>query len=164
MKDPETTGSVYIETSVVSYLTARPSRELVIHAHQTLTRRWWRRRIVYRLATSQLVLDEAAVGDAVQQRRRLRALRGIPVLAVTEPAAVLAGELVRRGALPKKATVDAFHIGIAAAHQIEYLLTWNCKHLANATIRSTIETICRASGLQPPTICTPEELMPGSPP
>jgi hypothetical protein len=116
----------------------------------------------YRLFVSQIVRDEAAVGNPAAGGRRLRALRDIPALAVTDDATGLAGELVRRGALPKKATVDAFHIGIAAAHQIEYLLTWNCKHIANATIGGTIETICRSAGLIPPIICTPEELPPGS--
>lgn len=154
--------SVYLETSVISYLTARQSREIVIAAHQQLTRRWWRRRSSYRLFVSQVVRDEAAVGDQSARLRRLRALRGIPTLAITGEATQLAGELVRRGALPRKATVDAFHIGIAAAHQIEYLLTWNCKHIANATMRGTIEAICRSAGLTPPVICTPEELPPGS--
>jgi hypothetical protein len=83
--------------------------------------------------------------------------------AVTDQATRLAEELVRRGALPKKATVDAFHIGIAAAHQIEYLLTRNCKHIANAAMRGTIEATCRSEGLTPPIICTPEELPVGSP-
>ena len=87
---------------------------------------------------------------------------GIPILALTEPATELAGELIRQRALPQKVTVDAFHIGIAAAHQIDYLLTWNWKHLANATMRS--EAICRSSDLRPPIICTPEELPSGSAP
>lgn len=154
--------SVYIETSIVSYLSARRSRDIVIAAHQQLTRRWWRGRTAYRLFISQIVRDEAALGDVTARVRRLRALRGIPALAVTEQGTRLAGELVRRRALPKKATVDAFHIGIAAAHQIEYLLTWNCKHIANATMRGTIEEICRSEGLEPPIICTPEELPTGS--
>lgn len=153
--------SVYIETSIVSYLSARRSRDIVIAAHQQLTRQWWKGRTAYRLFVAQIVRDEAAVGDPAARARRLRALRGIPALAVTEEAIRVAGELVRRGALPKKATVDAFHIGIAAAHQIEYLLTWNCKHIANATIRGTIETICRSEGLESPIICTPEELPTG---
>ena len=102
------------------------------------------------------------MGDPAARARRLIVLRGVPALAVTDKATQLAGELVRRGALPKKATVDAFHIGIAAAHQIEYLLTWNCKHIANATMRGTIEAICRSVGLIPPIICTPEELPSGS--
>jgi hypothetical protein len=104
------------------------------------------------------VLDEAAAGDHLLRARRLRALRGIPVLSLTDAATRLAKELVRRGALPEKATVDAFHIGVAAAHHVTYLLTWNCKHLANATMRGTIEAVCRSEGLSPPIICTPEEL------
>ncbi|HLF84515.1 MAG TPA: PIN domain-containing protein [Blastocatellia bacterium] len=111
---------------------------------------------------SQLVLDEAGVGDPTARARRLRALRGIPILSLTDQATQLADELVRRGALPKKATVDALHIAIAAAHQVDYLLTWNCKHMANAAMRGTIETICRSAGLRPPIICTPEELPTGS--
>ena len=151
-------STVYVETTIVSYLTARPSRDVVLAAHQTLTRTWWRGRTAYRLRVSQLVLDEAAAGDQHLRARRLRALRGIPVLALTDSATRLARELVRQGALPEKATVDAFHIGVAAAHEVTYLLTWNCKHLANAAMRGTIEAVCRSEGLSPPIICTPEEL------
>src|SRR5882762_2022971 len=154
--------SVYVETSVISYLSARPSRDVVIAAHQQLTRQWWKGRRSYRLFVSQIVRDEAAVGELTARTRRLRVLQGVPALAVGEEATRVAGELIRRGALPKKATVDAFHIGIAAAHQIDYLLTWNCKHIANATMRGTIEAICRSEGVTPPIICTPEELPSGS--
>ena len=150
--------TVYVETTIVSYLTARRSRDVVLAAHQALTRDWWRGRTAYQLRVSQLVIDEAAVGDPLLRARRLRALRGISVLPLTDAATRLAGELVRKGALPEKATVDAFHIGVAAAHEVAYLLTWNCKHLANATMRSTIEAVCRSEGLSPPIICTPEEL------
>ncbi len=151
-------ATVYIETTIVSYLTARPSRDPVLAAHQTLTRAWWRGRAAYELRVSQLVLDEASAGNAVMCARRLRALRGLPVLALTDSATQVAKELVRKGALPEKATVDAFHIGVAAAHHVTYLLTWNCKHLANATMRGTIEAVCRSTGVTPPIICTPEEL------
>lgn len=156
-------STVYVETSIVSYLTARPSRDVVLAAHQTLTRKWWRGRTAYQLRVSQLVHDEAGEGDERMRARRLRALQGIPVLPLTDPATRLARELVRQGALPEKATVDAFHIGIAAAHEMTYLLTWNCKHLANATMRGTIEAVCRSEGLVPPIICTPEELPARSP-
>lgn len=151
-------STVYVETTIVSYLTARSSRDVVLAAHQALTRDWWRGRGSYELRVSQLVLDEAAAGDPLMRARRLRVLRGIRVLSLTDPAIRLAKELVQQGALPEKATVDAFHIGIAAAHRVAYLLTWNCKHLANATMRGTIEAICRSEGLYPPIICTPEEL------
>ena len=94
--------------------------------------------------------------------RRLKVVRGIPRLGLTDQATELANALVHRGALPKNATVDGFHIAIAAAHQVDYLLTWNCKHLANAAMRGTIEDICHSEGLSPPIICTPEELPSGS--
>src|SRR2546428_612923 len=120
---------VYVETSIVSYLSARTSRDVVVAAHQRMTRQWWRGRGKYSLLISQVVLDEAALGDPTARSRRLRALHGIPILPLTDDATSLAGELVQRGALPKKATVDALHIAIAAAHQVDYLLTWNCKHI-----------------------------------
>ena len=159
-----TVARVYIETSIISYLSARQSRNVVLAAHQALTRRWWRGRHDYSLFVSQTVADEAARGDPVASAKRLRALRGIPRLALNNAATQLAAELVRRGALPRKATLDAFHVAIAAAHEVDYLLTWNCKHLANATMRSTIEATCRSSGFTPPIICTPEELPSGSTP
>ena len=151
-------STVYVETTIVSYLTARRSRDVVLAAHQALTRDWWRGRTAYQLRVSQLVIDEAAVGDQQLRARRLRALQGIAVLPLTDAATRLARELVRKGALPERAIVDAFHIGVAAAHEMAYLLTWNCKHLANATMRSTIEAVCRSEGLSSPIICTPEEL------
>ena len=123
------TARVYIETSIISYLTGRPSRDVVVAGHQALTRRWWRGRRAYNLFVSQAVLDEAALGDPVMRTRRLKAVRGIPRLGLTDQATELAYELVHRGALPKQATVDGFHIAIAAAHQVDDLLTWNCKHL-----------------------------------
>ena len=92
----------------------------------------------------------------------MRALRGIPRLTLSPEATHLAEALLRRGALPPRASVDAFHIAIAAAHAVDYLLTWNCKHLANAAMRGTIEATCRAAGFAPPIICTPEELSSGT--
>lgn len=154
--------TVYVETSVVSYLSARASRDIVVAAHQQLTRRWWKGRSAYRLFVSQIVRDEAALGDPSARARRLKAVRGIPALAVTDQAARLAEELVRRGALPKKATVDAFHIGIAAAHQIEYLLTWNCKHIANANKFGHIRRVNTLLGLLNPALVTPLELLGGT--
>ena len=151
-------ATVYVETSIVSYLTARPSRNVVLAAHQAITRAWWRRRTSYQLRVSQLVLDEAAGGDAGMGARRMGALAGIQVIDLTQQASALATDLVGRGALPRKALVDAFHIGIAASHHVDYLLTWNCRHLANAAMRGTIDAVCRSAGLVPPVICTPEEL------
>ena len=152
--------SVYIETTVVSYLTGRPSRDLVLRAHQQLTRKWWgTRRRDFELFVSPLVLQEAGGGNPTLARRHVQTLRGVPVLAPTPEAVELARALVREGPIPAKAEVDALHVAIATVHGIEYLLTWNCTHIANALIRSGIETICRSVGYEPPVMCTPEELM-----
>jgi PIN domain len=150
---------VYVETSFVSYLTARPSRDLVIAAHQQITHEWWDvRRAGYELCVSQLVLDEAAAGDAQAAQERLLVLRPMLVLETTADALELAKELLRAGALPARAADDALHIAIAAAKAVPYLLTWNCRHLANAMMRRVIESVCEAKGFKPPIICTPEEL------
>ena len=151
--------SVYIETTIISYLTARPSRDIVIRAHQRLTRECWRdRRREFDLFISPLVLQEARMGDRALARRRVRVLHEIPVLAVTPDAVSPARLLVRRGPIPERAEVDALHIATAAVHGTDYLLTWNCRHIANALMRSRIETLCRTAGLEPPIMCTPEEL------
>jgi predicted nucleic acid-binding protein len=151
--------AVYIETSLVSYLTARPSRDLLVAAHQQLTVAWWdEQRIHYELFTSQVVLTEAALGDPDAAQRRLAVLTHLPLLDVTDAAIVLAAQLVTGQALPPQAAQDALHLAIACVHGMEYLLTWNCAHLANARLRSRIEQVCRDAGYIPPIICTPEEL------
>jgi predicted nucleic acid-binding protein len=151
--------NTYIETTIVSYLTARPSRDLVIRAHQRLTREWWRdRRAGFSLHISPLVLQEAGMGDRRVARRRLRALQGIPILRVTPEAVSLGQRLIRQGPIPEKAEVDALHIATAAVHGMEYLITWNCRHIANAMMRSRLEALCRLAGYEPPIMCTPEEL------
>lgn len=151
---------VYIETTVVSYLTARPSRDLIIAAHQQITHEWWdTRRANYELCVSELVLDEAAAGDAQAAQERLHFLQPMLVIETTTAALEIAEELLRAGALPRKAADDALHIAIAGTKAIPYLLTWNCRHLANAAMRPIIEAVCLAKGLKAPIICTPEELM-----
>ena len=153
-------STVYLETSIISYLTGRATRNVVITAHQQLTRRWWdTQRRQFELFVSPLVLQEAAAGNPTMSQRRLEMVRGLPVLAVTPEATALAEQLVQSGPLPKKAEVDALHIGIAAVHGMEYVLTWNCRHIANARMRTQIEAICRDLGYEPPIMCTPEELM-----
>jgi hypothetical protein len=148
----------YIETSVVSYLTAWPSRDLVRAAHQQITRDWWATRGSFELFISQFVLDEASAGDGEAAVQRLDALRGLALLDVTEDAILLAADLVAGGGLPPKARLDALHVAMATVHGMDFLLTWNCKHIANAATRSTIEDLCRAAGFEPPIICTPLEL------
>ena len=152
--------TVYIETSIVSYLTARPSRDVVTLARQELTREWWNsRRQRHDLFTSDVVVGEASEGDDEAARQRLDALQGIEELETTPEAEDLASALLEKGPLPEKAAVDALHIGISATEGIEYLLTWNCTHIANAAMRKPIEEVCRTKGVEAPIMCTPEELM-----
>lgn len=152
--------SVYIETSIVSYLTARASRDLVIAAHCQITQEWWEmRRADFTLYTAQPVIKEASAGDAEMVAKRLAALDGVPLLAVNQAANDLAKALVTRGPIPPKAAVDALHIATAAVHGMDYLLTWNCKHIANAEMQSAIAARCRAAGFKSPVLCTPEELL-----
>jgi predicted nucleic acid-binding protein len=155
-------ATVYLETTIPSYLAARPSRDLVTSAHQQITIEWWQtRRTAFELYISQLVIDEAVLGDPETAERRLAYLAGIPSLEVTTSAQGLASSLLSSGLLPAKAAADALHIAIAAANGIDYLLTWNIRHLANATIRRGIEEACRRVGWASPVLCTPEELMEG---
>jgi hypothetical protein len=132
----------------------------VQRAHQQLTRKWWRtRRSHFELYVSPLVLQEAGGGDSVRARRRVASLHGIAVLGPAPEAVRLAAALVGGGPIPKQADVDAMHIAIAAVHGIDYLVAWNCTHIANAAMRSQIENICRTADCEPPVLCTPEELM-----
>lgn len=152
-------SQVSVETTIVSYLTAFPSRDLIRAAHQQITRGWWTTRDDFELFASQLVVREAAAGDPGAAVLRLEALRGINLLRVTPEATALAENLLRRGGFPRKATADAFHGATAVAGGMDDLLTWNCKHIANATMRVRIDQICREAGFQPPIICIPEELV-----
>lgn len=152
--------TVYIETTVPSYLTAWPSRDLVRAAHQQITREWWAHRDAFDLYMSRLVVQECQAGDQQAAVDRLAALAGIPLLEQTPEAGELADALLRDVPLPQKAAADALHIATAAVHGMQYLLTWNCTHIANAALRPQIEAVCRAAGFEPPLICTPEELPP----
>ena len=150
---------VYVETTFLSYLTARPSRDVVIAGHQQSTHEWWDNcRADYELCVSELVFREAGAGDPVAARERLDVLKEMVVLETRQEALELAEELVRAGALPAKAFEDALHIAVAAHQRIPYLLTWNLRHMANATMRPLIETVCANKGYKAPIICSPEEL------
>jgi predicted nucleic acid-binding protein len=153
---------IYIETSIVSYLTARPSSDLVLAARQKLTRSWWStQRQRYSLFISEFVTREAQLGDPAASAARLQALTGLIVLDVSPDVLLLGRDLIARGLLPRKAVFDALHIAVAAAHGMDYLLTWNCKHIANAAIRPGVEALCRSRGWEPPVLCTPDELWEG---
>jgi hypothetical protein len=152
--------TIYIETSIVSYLTAKPSDNLVASAWQKTTIDWWEtQRSRFTLYTSQLVIEEASQGDPAAAKRRLEALRKIPLLKTTDAAVALAKSFLKQGAMPAKAIDDAMHIALAAVHELDYLLTWNCRHIDNAETKPVIRSICIAQGTPCPEICTPSELM-----
>ena len=148
-----------METTIISYLTARHSRNLIVRAHQEITRRWWRQRSAFEVYASPLVVEEARRGDLRARTRRGRLLHDVSLLEITDDSRVVARHLLARGPLPAQAEVDALHIGVAAAHGMEYLVTWNCRHIANAWMRPQIEEIIRGLGYEPPVLCTPEELL-----
>ena len=153
-------SKVYLETTFVSLLTAWPSRVLVRAGHQQSTRDWWKkRRHDFELFVSGLVLDEAKQGDAQAAQDRLDVIAGLPVLTITDQTIRLTEKILQTKCIPPKAASDASHIAVAAVHQMHFLLTWNFKHINNATIAGEIEDACSRAGFRCPVICTPDELM-----
>ena len=151
-------ATVYIETSIVGYLTARSRDSVIFQARQQLTRSWWDRRESYELVTSQLVLDEARSGDSTARQERLDLLEAIPLLDIEHPhVQPLAERLIQAHLLPEKASADARHVAVSTVFGVDYLLTWNCKHIANAETLPQIYDLLRDSGFDPPLITTPEE-------
>lgn len=155
---------LYIETTIVSYLTARLSRDLIMAAKQQLTADWWQtRRADFDCVVSQLVIDEAAAGNADAARRRLDTLKAFPKLEASGITADLAKQLIHANAIPPAAAADAVHVALASVHGIHFLLTWNFRHLANASQMDMNRQVCLQAGYGCPVICTPEELMQGQP-
>lgn len=153
---------VYIETSIPSYLTARPTNDMRAMANQNTTLEWWEnRRMDFELYISEFVLAEASQGHPEAAKRRLDSLVDIGELDTPPAVRELALALLKAGSLPAKAELDALHIATAAVNGMDYLLTWNCKHIANAVMRPKVEAVCRIQGYEPPIICTPQELMEG---
>lgn len=155
--------SVYVETSVISYLAARTSpTNLRVAANQETTREWWEsRRDKFDLYISAVVIGEAQRGDPALADARMLVLQGLNIAQVTPAALELAAALIAGAGVPKKANEDALHIAIAATNGLDYLLTWNCTHIANAVTIPRVNSICRARGFEPPLIYTPQELMEG---
>ncbi len=151
---------VYIETTIPSYLAARPTRDLIVAAHQEITRQWWlERRDQFDVFISQFVINEAGGGDREAAKERLRLLDGIAVLEVSDKVTSLAELLIARSVVPPRAAADAAHIAVAAVHAMDFLMTWNCAHLANAMMAAQIAEVCSAAGCRCPVICTPEALL-----
>ncbi|MBE9117272.1 type II toxin-antitoxin system VapC family toxin [Lusitaniella coriacea LEGE 07157] len=153
-------SSVYIETSVISYLTSQNSRDLVLAAHQEITREWWEsRRHDYHLVISELVNTEIEAGDQSASQKRKELVQGLDFLKIDEEATRLAKTLIEQRILPHKAFEDALHIAIATRNNVDYLMTWNCKHIANGEIQKRIINLYHSLGYSSPLICTPLELM-----
>jgi len=152
--------SVYIETTVISYLASRPSRDILVAAHQQTTDEWWTfRRHEFECYISQIVIDEIQAGDIEAAEKIMEEIGDFPVLEATIEAEGLTEAIIEGGAISERAVRDAAHIAVAAVNDIDYLLTWNCSHLANAQIIRRVSVICNAQGYSMPVICTPEELM-----
>lgn len=153
-------AKVYIETSIISYLTARPSSNLIAAAWQKETIDWWEKQSIrFSLCISDVVIEEAGRGDRNAAERRLAELFGIEILPLTDDVVALSKAIVQEGGVPQKAIDDALHIAIAAVHDVDYLLTWNCQHIDNAEMKPKIRKICRDYGFNCPEIATPIELM-----
>lgn len=152
--------TIYVETSVVSYLTARPSRDLVTAARQTLTRDWWEQAPErWELAISALVIEEAAKGDPTAANRRLQVLRDLPSLPICAQAKGLAKSLIQSGIVPASEPEDALHVAIATVCKTRYLLTWNFAHLAGPDAKQRLLDGLWTLGYTPPLLTTPEELL-----
>jgi hypothetical protein len=153
---------VYVETTIVSYLTARPSRDLIIAAHQAVTRQWWeRRRSDFELFISQFVLTEAAGGNSEMAGKRLELLQGIEQLPVTDEVIQLGRAMVEDRVLPHKAEMDALHLSVACVHEMDALLTWNCRHLANVDLLREMGRYLGERGYEVPIVTTPDALIGG---
>lgn len=151
--------TVYIETTIVSYLTAWPSTDLIRAAQQQTTQLWWKQqRDRFDLLCSELVILECSAGDQQAAADRLKAIQGIPLLPLTQEATRVADAILAARAIPANGSRDAAHVGICAVHGVEFLLTWNFKHLANAQMQDSIREACMAQGYSPPIICSPDAL------
>jgi predicted nucleic acid-binding protein len=152
--------SVYLESSFISYLTNRRSRDILVAAHQEVTQQWWEmRRHDFQLFISDLVISEIAVGDPEASKRRLDAVNNIQLLTATDAVAHLTTRILEKKVIPAKAAVDAAHVAFAAIKGIDYLLTWNCKHIANMEISRILRNVIESEGYEAPLICTPLELL-----
>lgn len=152
--------SIYIETSVVSYYVSKPSRALIVLAHQQITWEWWSTAVKrFDVYISEVVVEEAAAGNKVEAEKRLKELKGFTNLELTEKVEQAAQTYIEKLGIPKKAIRDAAHLAVASVHNIDYLVTWNCTHLANGEIIKKLLKINEKLKIKTPVICTPEELM-----
>jgi hypothetical protein len=152
--------TVYLDTSIIGYLTMWPPHRADLQARHELTRRWWTDyRNGFDLFVSDVVIIEASAGDLSAATDRLKLLADMPLLPVNEATAALAKQLVTTAAIPPKALRDAAHVAISATHGMRFLLTWNCTHLANDELTHKIEVVCAAAGFTAPRILTRQQLL-----
>ncbi len=152
--------TVYIETTVLSYLTSRPSRDLLVAAHQQVTADWWENWLpLFEAFISPLVIDEVSRGDEAVARLRLEKIAGLPILEITDGVRRLADTYFESMQIPEKARGDAYHLALAAFHGMDFLVTWNFGHILNPRVRTVVQAINTAQGISTPIVCTPEELM-----
>jgi hypothetical protein len=152
--------SVYIESTVISYLTAKPSRDLIVAAHQQLTREWWDTSLPMLDAfISQFVINEISVGDPEASKARLKASSLFPLLKMGTEIADLAERYFKAIHIPAKARIDAYHLAMATWHGMDYMASWNCTHIVSGRVRTIVEQVNADNDLATPMICTPEELM-----
>lgn len=151
---------VYIETSVISYLTSRTSRDILVASHQQITRDWWSHALSsVEPYVSAFVVNEAALGDTTLAVKRLQSIKGFAELRVNREIEELADEYFRALNIPQRSRIDASHLAVATWHQVDYLLSWNCKHIASARVQKILHNINEKLGFQTPILCTPEFLM-----
>ena len=152
--------ALYLETSIFGYLASRTSSDLITAGNQRLTMDWWEKhRQSFELFVSQAVIAECSAGDSDAANERLVFLADLPILDITDESRTLAQRLLSGVPLPPKGDVDALHIALAAINGMDYLLTWNCKHIANPSLRRMIDEVLLATDVSPPIICTPQELI-----
>ncbi|MEB3229248.1 MAG: type II toxin-antitoxin system VapC family toxin [Synechocystis sp.] len=152
--------TIYIETSILGYLTARPTDNLILAANLKITQDWWDEyRASLILYTSELVADEASRGDEVMASQRQNLLQSLIFLDFTDEAVTLAQEFLQQSNLPPKASNDALHMALATVYGLDYLLTWNCKHMANAQIQRKLSQISLKLNYKLPLVCTPYEFI-----
>ncbi|MGK5092358.1 type II toxin-antitoxin system VapC family toxin [Deltaproteobacteria bacterium TL4] len=152
--------TVYIETTVISYLTSRPSRDLIVAGHQQITQDWWENELPkFEAFISTFVLDEIFQGDRVAANKRIQVVQGFSILQSSTQVVELAERYNQALNIPQKSELDALHLAIATGQGIDYLVSWNCKHIASGRVRLLIESINNELGIRTPVICTPEELM-----
>jgi predicted nucleic acid-binding protein len=160
MEDQVVKKSLYLETTVVSYYVSRSSRDVITLAHQEITKEWWNRALKrFNIFISEVVLSEAGLGDHSLAEKRLQELKNLPLLELTDEVEKMARIYIERLKIPPKALRDAAHLAIASVHNIDYLVTWNCVHIANGEIIKQLLKVNEALGIKTPVICTPEGLM-----